>query len=226
MNDYISKLDKMAEVMYPTVGVQCLVRMCDLPINIDHPIEVRDSGIHGKGLFATQFIPAGTPVALYPMNAVINRNEPAPGLPGAFFTYGDQMPDMKTYRFDVGHRKLAYVGNPNKQVAGYLGHFMNDGYPHTDRLKDGSFEEVWRYVHAEQKCNNCIYKKGSYLVSIVTMKDVKPGEELTVAYNPFYWIHSNRTPEEIIEGYTAKQKNRMLNFYYTRTRFESFQQPK
>jgi len=225
MNEYVSKLDKMVEVMFPAVGVKCLIRMVDLPIEMDHPVEVRDSGIHGKGLFATRFIPKGKAVTLYPMHAVINRNEPAPGPPGSFFTYGDQMPDMKMYRFDVGHRKLAYVGNPNKQVAGYLCHFMNDGYPHTDRLKDGSFEEVWRYLHAEQKCNNCVYTKGSYLVSITTMKDVQPGEELTVAYSPFYWIQSNRTPEEIIEGYTSKQKSRMVHFYQQRTRLETIQQP-
>lgn len=166
----------------------------------DH-IEVKNSLIHGKGVFATNFIKKGSLITLYPPHIIGLTNE-------SKMHTGCLLPDVtveelpEDYKFTSPILKFTLYGIPsqysNKRL---MGHMLNDAASIGVKEKSQLFLNKFTYIQDSLK-NNCeFFIIDSYFVGIVSKRDILKGEELTVTYGDMYWF------EKIFKLTSTERKN-------------------
>jgi len=166
-------------------------------------IEVKNSKIHGRGVFAKTKIPKNTVVTFYPPHAIhldtdlIDVEESM-----------DFIKKVKEYKYDklYGTSEYSYnysflniIGDPNRtDNPQLLGHMLNDAVGNIfyginfDQLSDKIFfkNTVAKYIILGMKNRNCIikYHKKYPLAYILTTRDIEKDEELLLLYGTVYWF--------------------------------------
>ena len=145
-------------------------------------VKVTKSSIHGVGVVATQVIKKGEVVTIYPSHgAGEERNgELFLAMPGSRPEYQKMVQDMgyDTMKYEFVQGKLHMLGLPSVRFPIFLGHLINDGSDISSETK------YWATFVAQNNTAFNVYKKICY---VQAMRDIQPGEELTVAYGTTYW---------------------------------------
>ncbi len=191
--------------------------------NFEIKIEVKESNIHGNGVFATDNIKKGDFITIYPTDAY--RLENATNNRG--FTYRkdlekvndhddfqenfDNYKDTHSYGIKYNNNKLKIFGNPyNYQNLKYVGHIVNDGVG--DLFRDLTANNINNDVELKNavvrtidsldaKCNSK-FETVDGKTFVQSTRDIKKGEEILTFYEFDYW-YNLRTgvnfPQRIID---------------------------
>ena len=191
-----SMLRKMAEV----VGLLGLMdpRNGFYPIRLDN-VYLKESKIHGRGLFAKCDIANQEVITYYPADIVISR-EAINGITGLYKSaISDRFRDKfgTTLKFDLSYHiyqdykfevsdKLWAIGCPEfDQDPQFMGQFINDG-----RSCDSSEESIRLYKENPFDGFNCLIYP-AVQTAIIAVKDIKKDEEILTCYGAPYWTSYN-----------------------------------
>lgn len=165
-------------------------------------VEIRQSSIHGKGLFATKDIPKDVVITFYPAHALLWNGK---------FVPNDKDPKLITNRDEISRYygnyisftdNMEVIGNPtNTSNKLLLGHMINDASGNVfqdvkfDRTKDlKEFKNlVAEYYIKGLKKKNCrlTTDTNKIITCVVTTREVKKDEEILTYYDPTYWFNLN-----------------------------------
>lgn len=157
-------------------------------------IEVKNSTISGRGVFATNEIKKGTVVTLYPCD-MIEKNGIAHILPKnkeqilKYNKPGDTTISDYKYNIDLN---LSIHGFPENLNLSQVGHIINDPYDNVSELSylknmNDLGSKSFKYFLKNEVNSNCVIVNNKNYVYIKTTKDIKIGEELLASYGPCYW---------------------------------------
>jgi hypothetical protein len=159
----------------------------DPPKNM-FPVELKNSKLHGKGVFAVQSIKKGELITMYPAHAVAYVDGKGATKVVCYDKEKQQNNFSLKYAqfmYNTGLEKVFIVGNPEIEVTSAgIGHFVNDPYPDINMLETNpkTFKAVGKaYIDYElrtqQSTNAKIVSKHLYAYVVAT-KDIEPGEEV------------------------------------------------
>lgn len=178
------------------------------PASFDPPVEVRDCGSRGVGVFATRGISSGE-VATYYAGRVVKLAD------AGFLDYGESL--FGSRRFSLGGdprcmdpRACGQLVNdphaiaPTREeadafwdVSGQLALLQLQGQPVPTSMSAESWLEVLAhvavYTHEARLHQNCLYGyewgPGDTIIGKITAKrDIPAGSELLMSYGPMYWL--------------------------------------
>ena len=165
-------------------------------------VDVRPSGVHGRGVFATSDIPKGTRVCFYDgqlkdskINVKMRKTkEGILSIVSASKYFEEAMVPDPDYDRIMAHphpKMNGFVVVGNNEYADFgCGQFVNDGA--APNLSDGDVDFVTasrrlnEYQKASLKAMNCEVDRNFWFV---TTKDVKGGSELLTHYGFEFWVH-------------------------------------
>lgn len=181
-----------------------------LPLIYQTCIELRDSPIHGKGVFALQDIPPNTIVTYFPAHFIYTKGKNGLNVyhshNGATNLPIDTLAQYRReYSYDciVGNNgerdKFTIIGNPNVYDNPLLlGHMVNDAcgniFHHVNaqnlRKERNLINLIKKYYTITEEKRNCGMDENSSgsVVCIITTREVKKGEELLTGYGVLYWL--------------------------------------
>lgn len=154
-----------------------------IPLGEDH-LEIRNSEIDGKGVFAKVDFPKNLVITLYPCHCIrLSDNS-------HYFSQGQfEIDDRYLFKFSSN---CSIIGNPSfTSNSNLLGHMINSH----SKLEIRTNEEqeirhaVCKYLIKSKGANNCefcIWNKN--ICYIKTTKDIAKDEELVLSYSPIYWM--------------------------------------
>jgi len=169
--------------------------MLPLPLN---NVELRQSRVHGRGVFATRKIIKNDVVTLYPGDVVTyhpggRSNDPSKIV---YDFYGDGLSESsKTSHMKNRLRYKDYknsiissydvIGTPeNDKNPAYLGHFINDAVRCTNDERS-----VLIYTTETLAKANCAFRSINDLhIAVIATRDIEIGEELYIPYGATYWM--------------------------------------
>lgn len=163
-------------------------------------LEVKNSDIHGKGVFAKNNIDANQVVSFYPCHGIIKKNLKYYCQEKNSGEYGDLLFDSTEYMIQlnrIGGRVFIY-GNPYIQDEGSLGHLINDSYKNVSDLKHlnkHNMKLCLKYMLDAVKSNNCTLVQSNDYVYVKTTKYINKGEELLTHYGFPYWCSELKNSE-------------------------------
>jgi SET domain-containing protein len=150
-------------------------------------VRAAPSKVHGLGVFAVRDIRKHTCCTAYPIDLlVLHDGGSEPGLrPLVVFSRQHRNSEAEAHRrlkkqlFDYGldiAPGVAVYADPSTHSPGLCGHMINDP----------------RGTGAEANCVECPIGGGA-LIGILTLRDVREGEELLMDYGERYWQARSRT---------------------------------
>lgn len=163
-----------------------------IPINIDKSY-VKESKIHGNGLFAKVNIKEGEIITFYPCDVLAfypDKNKSKDGHKVGLICseelsnkYKSNINHYKCYAYDVND-SYSIIGFPEiNDNPSYLGHICNDGARgHSEKDKD-----IYNTV-TSIKTNARFKVICDCIVVVVAVKDINIDEEILVPYTHSYWI--------------------------------------
>ena len=196
-NKQIPKKDKFVDDMI-VLGVNY-----PPPLKYSKDIEIRDSKLHGKGVFAKTHIPKNTIITFYPAHAIGLNDDLIIANADLDFSKVikkckyDKLYGTSDYSYDYNFLNL--IGNP-KQIDNelLLGHMLNDAVGNI--FSNISYENIQntllfknttsKYIIWGTKKRNCIiqYHMKYPLAYILTTRDIMKDEELLIMYGSTYWF--------------------------------------
>ena len=150
-------------------------------------VRVAPSQVHGLGVFAAEDIPRHTCCTAYPVDLLVLHEEAAEPGPRRLVVFSRQHVDSEAeahkrlkkqlfdYGLDIAPGVAAYA-DPSTHSPGLCRHMINDP----------------RGTGAEANCVECPIGGGA-LIGILTLRDVREGEELLMDYGERYWQARSRT---------------------------------
>ena len=137
---------------------------------------------HGRGLVATEDIPANEVVAVYPMDYIVGTTT----FYYAWARYNQRMPDRYTMEFQSPYFGATVRGVPSTapHTAFAHAHLLND-VKQTVGVPTRSEYEQDAKKHANVAFVDC-----SDMIVAETLRPVSKGDELLVAYGYTYWAPS------------------------------------
>ena len=208
LDDIIKYIDKWSVSLNKNEKfIKNMFILCrDFPIQLKHSnkIEIRTSHIHGKGVFARDFIGKDTVITFCPAHAICIDDD----LRASDQTFCDRIIRDKLDLFygssycSDGSKWVTVIGDPEKTDDKNLcGHMIND--PIGNVFKDIEYMDIQdpilfknttsKYYIDGVKKRNCIINYHSIhpCVYIVTTRDIQKDEELLIVYGATYWHHFN-----------------------------------
>jgi hypothetical protein len=152
-------------------------------------VEVRNSKIHGKGVFAKRDIKENEILTFYPIDILKLQVDDS--------TYIASFSNRFLSKHEVkNHDKyeIYQYGMPNGNIIigcpdfinnnNYIGHMINDISIHNKTKKS-----IKQYKKNSKKCNCMYYNCSDFdlYVPIVSTKDIRKDEELFTSYGVQYW---------------------------------------
>lgn len=165
-----------------------------------HKVEIKESKIHGLGVFAMQDIKKGELITYYPAHYVVLYPEGRMNKGGVKKAYLEGK-TVKDHKFECPENARDYEFEINSfySIAGdpriydnltYVGHMINDGARgHSTYEKyDEKDERIYNMV-VRAKCNaqHTFIADGLLSVKTLAMRDIKAGEEILAPYGYGYW---------------------------------------
>lgn len=191
-----------------------------LPKNL---LEVKNSDIHGKGVFAKNNIDANQVVSLYPCHGLIKENVKHYYEEKNSGEYGDLLFDSSHYMISLKRIDPVFVyGNPYIQDEGSVGHLINDSYKNVSELKHlnrHTMKLSLKYMLDSVKSNNCTLVQSNDYVYVKTTKYINKGEELLTHYGFPYWCSELKNYEveslfmEYIQSHSEPQQEYIKRLY-------------
>jgi len=165
-----------------------------LGLNIDK-VYIKQSKIHGNGLFAKQKINKGEIITIYPCDVLAYYPEETRKSVGYMFSEELQDNTEVKQKFNTNrtfYKDYQYAINNTYSIIGlpeintnttYLGHICNDGAQgHSEKDK-----EIYEKISILK--SNAYYKNiCDCMVAIVAFRDIQSNEEILVTYGHGYWI--------------------------------------
>jgi hypothetical protein len=163
-----------------------------LPITINKSL-VKQSKIHGNGLFAKVNIKKGDIITFYPCDILQyypDKNRSKDGHKVGLICsddlatkYKSNMNHYKCYAYDIND-SYSIIGFPEiNDNPSYLGHICNDGA----RSHNEKDKEIYMKVTLI-KSNATFHVICDCIVAVVAVKDINIDEEILVPYTPGYWM--------------------------------------
>lgn len=178
-----------------------LVNLRPVTLKYASNIEVKNSKIHGRGVFAKTKIPKNTVVTFYPAHA-IHLDTDLVAIEDNFIKKVKECKYDKLYgisEHSYNYSFLNIIGDPNQtDNPQLLGHMLNDAVGNVfsginfDKLNDKILfkNTTAKYIILGMKNRNCIikYHKKYPLAYILTTRDIEKDEELLLLYGTMYWF--------------------------------------
>lgn len=165
-----------------------------LGLNIDK-VYIKQSKVHGNGLFSKVSIKKGEIITLYPCDVLAYYPEETKKCVGYMFS--EELSDNEEMKLKFNqnrdfYKDYQYAINTTYSIIGmpeintnttYLGHICNDG-AQGHSIKDKKIYEKISVIKS-----NAFYKNiCDSMVAIVAIRDIQPNEEILVTYGHGYWI--------------------------------------
>lgn len=166
-------------------------------------LAVRESKVHGQGVFATRQLPAGAVLTGYPCHLLAVDREVVQICEGTVDASAQRVQHLAdAYSFSM-RGGLRLIGLPERcGDKRLLGHMLNDaslvnvfhGTP-PDALRDplpyGRLLKLY-YKNLFAHCN-CKFQQDArgLLIGIISTREIEPGEELLLNYGLTYWLDHN-----------------------------------
>lgn len=197
-SDLTKALHKMERIMAPDFFITASPTLKAFYTKLVKNVEVQDSPISGRGLFAKKPIKAHTIVSFYPAHA-LGTDEPFVFAPQdtvyfhshpfatSEYLHATDQPIFQRSSCCASISDVLYLDvNPNRAVVeGWTSQFINDG------ATVESFDEagVLDYYSTSTARKNCIHIPfgPSPILATLTTKKVKKGQELLTSYGGVYW---------------------------------------
>lgn len=160
---------------------------------IDDNVEVRDSGVLGKGVFACDDIEKGKVVTYYPAHCLMLEEIKTKDDTeyNSLFSH-DNFELDENYKIKVNNKYSIYGNKNNISNNLLLGHIINDSSNIVINEKNNIEEELKTKImdYMKNSKNNCTIMMNERLgiCYIKTTKDIKKDEELFMSYQLNYWI--------------------------------------
>jgi len=190
----ISKLDLDKKI------VSTLFSFIDNPYPLQYNnIELKESLLHGLGVFATADIIADTIVTFYPAHAVIINNsnvETNTVETNSVYLYQNLSFNYNNkYKLYFENNIIVSANPEEKSNPLLIGHILNDGgfvcFSDNTLTEKEIKNDVCRYFIKSN--NNCKFVKNSFgFCYIKTTKFIKKGEELLLSYGAKYWLNKEQ----------------------------------
>ena len=167
------------------------------------------SSIHGTGVFVRdRAIPSESVLTLYPVDIIVRREKELllfgddDDTPEKHWSEEKLMPLCDSYAYCM-RKDLKIVGLPSKiDNPCLLAHMLNDACQKDffsslplEELKNLEVMEsvLISFFTASKKYINCRFKsdENSLLLTIISLRELLPGEELFVCYGLEYWLANN-----------------------------------
>jgi hypothetical protein len=164
---------------------------------LENLLEIKNSSIHGKGVFAKNDIHPNQVVSLYPCHGMIKGKikyceEKQSG------DYDDLLFNPNNYKIKLKTSDISMYGNPYIQDEGLVGHLINDSYKDVsdlEKLNKHNIKNCFKYMLNSIKCDNCNLVQGNDYVYVKTTKHINKGEELFTHYGYPFWCFELKTSE-------------------------------
>lgn len=150
---------------------------------------IKESPIHGLGVFANVDIPAWTPITQYPAHYVYKD-----GKITVYKMYGkrtkDEILDMhKRYGLTIS-KGLTIIGDKDIYNVNECGHLLNDAsmieFPEKSMLSKTKLKHLIRdYYNQTRYKVNTIYFQGH----LISTRNIREGEEILCSYGARYWFN-------------------------------------
>ena len=180
----------------------------------DHlQVEVKRSHVHGRGVFATEDIPAGMVVAIYPVDAVCDPTSDTARLyTGANINSFDN--DAYTVLLNP---TTAILGSPEFTDGAAVAHIVNDPYKNTTRLAEVVAsspasvlaDAMLDYLVVTETCKNCVLVRGSHYCYVRTTAPVAAGKELLAPYGYAFWLPEGVAQYSVDAAMATLSKDRL-----------------
>jgi hypothetical protein len=177
-------------------------------------LELRDSPIHGKGVFATKDIEPDKVVAIYPCHSIIYNSNmwyTTKKYTELLKQYNENISNIPIDRYNIEltrNEKTAIWGIPDIYDEYNLAHLINDSYNNISgfsniKMKTDTtyFGDIMvNYIVNSNQYNNCNHQSLYDFVYTKSSKHIKAGEELLTCYGFNYWCKNlGLTKQEIIK---------------------------
>jgi len=188
-------------------------------------IEIRDSKIHGKGLFAKEDIKKNSIITCYPIHALVLKSKKKQRT--VFKNESEKFEINFNYALNV-KKNVKYkgkkyhviaIGNPKKiNKTIFLGHMINDSSSFKIENENITLNElktiIGKYcINSKNNCKiQCIFD--SYFHCIVASKDIKRDEELFASYGFQYWSASAKIQKKFSELLEDQNFKIFISKYY------------
>ena len=151
-----------------------------LGLNIDK-VYIKQSKIHGNGLFAKQKINKGEIITIYPCDVLAYYPEETRKSVGYMFS--EELQDNTEVKQKFNTNRTFYKDYQYDNDPTYMGHICNDGAQgHSEKDK-----EIYEKISILK--SNAYYKNiCDCMVAIVAFRDIQSNEEILVTYGHGYWI--------------------------------------
>jgi len=158
------------------------------PFKLEKKVEIRESQVHGKGLFALRHISRGEILTFYPAHGF--------GMCGNRLFRNDNddfmnSPAANDYKKDVT-LEFSIFGNPEVQEENLLGHIINDSNMLTisDTSEIGIRNSIYKYNILSNRDSNCILLPNTenYYAYVVSTTEISANSEIFAYYGEEYWL--------------------------------------
>ena len=191
-------------------------------------LEIKNSSIHGKGVFAKNNIHPNQIISLYPCHGIV-KGEVQRCEEKNSGDYYDLLFNPNKYKIKLtGESDIFIYGNPYIQDDGSLGHLINDSYKDVSDLKNlnkHNIKNCLKYMLNSIKSDNCALVQCNEYVYVKTTKYINKGEELFAPYGWQFWCEGSKTSEidllmkEYILSHSESQQ------VYIKELFKQFRNP-
>lgn len=164
-------------------------------------VELRESGRHGRGLFAAYDIPAYHIVTFYPVHWLsYNSGETRRTIKIGGKSVAPPPSIHADYTININEPKTSLsesiIGDPRICQPGWMGHMMND----VDSISmQPTQKEIREYCETHAIANVVPITVSRLRIALVSVRDISKDEEILFSYGPSYWAGFERTGSREIE---------------------------
>ena len=206
----------------PHIMTESLTNCVTLP-SLKNFLEIKNSSIHGKGVFAKKSIEPNKVISLYPCHGIINGDI---GYCEKKNTGNYQLLSFKPddYKIKLPKKEsdcIFIYGNPHIQDEGFVGHLINDSFKDVTELKKINKDNIkiyLKYMLNSIKSDNCTFVQCEDYIYVKTIKYINKGDELCSSYGFHFWSEMksdelNLLLKEHMLSCSNSQKDYILNLY-------------